>query len=480
MTEDITVLTKEWVELLQCKHDDAALKMYCERIIPCLIPKMRSKFQSLTGYDAHYDGLISLLGFTPETVVLIHQFIKPDMLVVLHTNETSHLLDTVVRYSGISMDCFFHEPFVETPNTDIYRALEAALKRFPKGAHIAIELTGGKKTMGGALAVAAGVLDIDLLYIDYEKYMPEFRKPEPDSTYILLVGNPVRTSIDLFGTIEVNRAVEFFNVGKYDISKVLFEQSGQRMSNPRISEICSILSQFYSYWNAFAFADAFSLSSTLLHQTTRFFRQVSDHFDFDLVRLQQQIATVQELANKDRMSLLFNFFFSAERYYNNDQRDIAALLYYRVLEEVFDNAIQDTASGFDRGAPDYSLFGVEKDELLSKYHDFHSRLFPASGNQKKLPYKVAMIQALCLLGALDCLLMNTIDPFEVRDIANVRNMSVYAHGIQPIDGSSVKAIRELATNVLHQYIITIGADSIEEHRSGFEFMKLVRQEEQNT
>lgn len=80
--------------------------------------------------------------------------------------------------------------------------------------------------MSGALAIASGILDIDLIYIDYTKYMPEFRKPRPESTFIHLVGNPLKLPIDLFSEVEIGRATEFLNIGrsKYDIKLPLFEE----------------------------------------------------------------------------------------------------------------------------------------------------------------------------------------------------------------------------------------------------------------
>lgn len=181
---NIKLLTEQWIELLQNRDNEAAFKLYCEQIIPEIVPALRDKFQSTYKRSSHYKGLISLLEFTPETVILTYHFIQPEKLVILYTDETGKLLDVVREHTKIPSSSFFYEPFSEQENTNIYQALEASLKRFSEGLNIAIELTGGKKTMAGALAVTAGILNIDLLYIDYTEYMQEFRKPKPESTYI--------------------------------------------------------------------------------------------------------------------------------------------------------------------------------------------------------------------------------------------------------------------------------------------------------
>lgn len=472
----ISELTDEWLLLLQNRKDDAAIKFYCENIIPCLAPILKEKFQESYKQVPKYDGLISLLGFTPETVILTYQVFNPEIIVVLHTKETAHLLDTVCYYAKIPTASFFHEPFLEEPNIDIYRALEASLRRFSESrCRKAIELTGGKKTMGGALAIAAGILDIDLLYIDYQSYMPEFRKPKPESTYIHLVGNPMRLTVDLFGNIEIENAVTFFNIGKYDVSQKLFDQAAKKMENPRLAEIFSSLSQFYSLWNSFDFKAAQELATSLFSQVLKFHAKLSPKFDFNLNRLKDQIDTVSKLAEEDKVYLLWNFYFSAQRYELNGQNDIAALLYYRTLESVFDNALFDVSGKFDRSQPDYSLLCIDIEEFNNRFFEFRKRVYKNDSSEKTLPKPVAMFDALCILGALDNTLLNKLHPSRVANIAQIRNLSVYAHGIRPMTEQSISEIRKLATDALQAYIEIKELGTIEMQREKFEFMTLIVQ-----
>jgi hypothetical protein len=314
VSNDIASLTNEWIGYLEASNDDKAADFYCRQIVPVLVPSLRKHFRDKYSRGPNYDGLVSLLGFTPETVIIAQQFAQPKTLVVLHTTETAGLLDTVVRYTGISAASFYHEPFAEEPSRNIYIALERALTRFPHGSKVAIELTGGKKTMGGALAVAAGMLNIDLLYIDYGEYMPAFRKPTPASTFVHLVENPMRTTVDLFGGLEVERALEFFNLGRLEAAEQLLEEAAKRMGNPRIAESCAHLARFYSAWNRFDFEDAASRGSDLFEQSLRFHDEITSKITFDLHRLKIQLSTIEKLRSQDRISVLLNFYFTAERY----------------------------------------------------------------------------------------------------------------------------------------------------------------------
>jgi hypothetical protein len=475
----IAELTDNWLKLLQADNEAAALEFYCKQIMPELLPILQKQFRETYNQEPKYDGLISLLGFTPDTVILASQFVKPETLVVIHTKETKGFLDTVLHYCGIPVASFFHESFSESPNTDIYRALEAALKRFPKGSRIAIELTGGKKTMGGALAIASGLLDIDLLYIDYSKYMPELRKPRPESQYVQLVGNPLKLPVDLFTEVEIERAVNFFNVGKYDVSQTLFHQASQRMANPRAAEVCTELSRLYLLWNSFAFQEASELSSTLFEKIIRFYEQILVTLQFDLERFKKQIESLTHLAKGERLSLMWNFYFSAERYQQNNQGDIAALLYYRTLESIFENSLKDLAKSFNTESPDYSLFNINIEDVEAKFIQFRSKVFKGR-TDSSLPSSLGMLDSFCLLGALNHPIAEKISLGRVVDKAKIRNRSVYAHGIRPIDAQSTNDISKLATDALNEYINITKINSIDDQninstddqRIRFEFMEL--------
>jgi hypothetical protein len=468
----IAQLTDDWIQLLNEKRDDDALDLYCEKIIPELLPDLRVQFKNSYGNLPQYDGLVSLLGFTPDTVVLAYQFVAPKFFVVLHTHETEHLLETVVKYTHVPLGRFFHEPFTDRPYVAIYHALDAALRRFPQGSRIAIELTGGKKTMGGALAVAAGMLNIDLLYIDYDDYMKEYRKPRPASTYIHLVENPMRLSVDLFDRVELERASEFYNIGKYDTSRTLFEQAGSRMANPRVAEFCMNLSQFYALWNSLNFQEALDLSSSLLDQGQRFYEQISKRFVVDLSLLRGQIDTVRYLAQEDRIYLMWNFYFAAERYEKNAQNDIAALLYYRSIESVFDNALKDIREEFDRGNPNYEIFGVDLQDLKDAYAAFRQRVYRKGDGILELPQALAMFDSLCLLGALKHPLAQALNAGKIANVANIRNLSVYAHGTNPMKSDAIGRLRDVAQETLQAYATIKGIRPVTEERTRFQFVEL--------
>lgn len=472
MSDSIESLSAAWLDLLKAKEDQKAVDFYCQQIVPAILPGLQAGFREKHGREPRFDALVSLLGFTPETVVLAYLFTTPKAFAVLHTKETAHLLDQVVRYTQVPIASFFHEPFEEEPLRDIYLALERALRRFPRGAKIAIELTGGKKTMGGALAVAAGMLDIDLIYIDYRDYMPAFRKPMPSSTYIHLVENPMKASVDLFGGLEIERALEFFNLGKLEASEELLSEAAKRMGNPRVAEFCAGLARFYSSWNAFDFAGATKTATELFETALRFHQDVASTVTFNLHRLKLQLDTVQKLAASERRAMLLNFFFTAERYESNAQHDIAALLYYRAIEDTFANRLQDRLPTFKRDSPDYSLCNQSKDELVMLFNEARARLIKGAAPVTELPERLALLDTCTLLDALKDECFSSISRPRLVGLAEVRNHSIFAHGIRPMTAASIAGLKKLAKECLEAYLQHEKAEILDHHREYFTFMEL--------
>lgn len=181
--------------MLQSSGEAAALEFYCEKIMPALLPPLQKSFKETYGQEPKDDDLISLLGFTPDTVIVASRFVQPETLVVLYTRETKGFLDAVLCFCRITVASFFHESFSEIPITNIYiSSFRNCFRAFSRRITDCIERTGGKKTMSGSLAIASRLLDIDLMDIDDSKYKPEFRKPHPESTYYSISRKPTQTT----------------------------------------------------------------------------------------------------------------------------------------------------------------------------------------------------------------------------------------------------------------------------------------------
>jgi|GEM_PF-2117843 len=184
---------RRWVNYIRKNNQNEARKIFYSKIIPDIINNRPVTPQK------KYNGLISLLGFTPEAVVLTTKMLRPQKLVVLYTAETEHFLPEVRKYSGMPRERVVTVKFKHGKEykSDIFRALTEALKCFNTVQNIILEITGGKKMMSVQLSIAAAILDIyreysiDICQIAYTKYLSELRKPAPESLYLDIIENPI-------------------------------------------------------------------------------------------------------------------------------------------------------------------------------------------------------------------------------------------------------------------------------------------------
>jgi hypothetical protein len=79
----------------------------------------------------------------------------------------------------------------------IYDTLKEQLTLHP-GRGYAINITGGKKSMAASAGVFARDFNCSLIYIDYDSYDPDTRRPLPGSEKLSIVYSPKRDIPDLF------------------------------------------------------------------------------------------------------------------------------------------------------------------------------------------------------------------------------------------------------------------------------------------
>lgn len=242
--EGYALLFGEWTRLLDTQDTQAAEAFYFARILPAILPTVKKR----SGNIPKYNGLISLLGFTPETIVLTSRLLKPKKLIILHTPETENFIGVAKKHSGLPSSKIKSEKFLHDDEhiDDIYLALKKALGYFKPTDRIAIELTGGKKTMGIQLSNAVAALrhnqkmSVDVVYIDYDEYMPKYRKPVPETSRLLIIGDPPASAQNVFGNVE-----EISSETREIVVNPIFNGRGY----PLIQNLVFVLMPFSETWS---------------------------------------------------------------------------------------------------------------------------------------------------------------------------------------------------------------------------------------
>jgi hypothetical protein len=154
--------------------------------------------------------------------------------------------------SKISNEEFLHD---DEHIDDIYLALKKAVDQFGPNDRIAIEITGGKKTMGVQLSNAAAALRhnqkraVDIVYIDYDEYMPKYRKPIPETSRLLIIGDPPAPAETVFSELENVSEIQNQVEPTTDKRGVMAFPIFEGRNFPPIDDLAFILMPFGENWS---------------------------------------------------------------------------------------------------------------------------------------------------------------------------------------------------------------------------------------
>ncbi|WP_307520100.1 TIGR02710 family CRISPR-associated CARF protein [Streptomyces umbrinus] len=405
--------------------------------------------------------LISLAGFSPITTVLVYRLLKPQrMLVVTSLNAQSSIDvigEQVIGAGRLRHQDFRHAPVVPTDPLGIYRVVRTELeeleKRDEERPYAVIDITGGRKVMSAAAALAAWQLGLDLCYIDSD-YDPARLRPVPGSDRLLLLDNPTA----LFGEQSMSAALEMFANGAFESARQRYDELCEIVAEPGRARFMRALSELYRAWC--------DLDLTALPQGVRAVEKALHHVRHDVSaqtarRLERQLTFLHLLAEGDHDSLLVCFFVLGEHYRDVGRHDFAALLYYRAIEGCLAGRLERLAAGFSCGRPDYTVLTADPEGLRARYVDIQRSLGRKDADGT-LPPVIGLMSAAVLLAALDDDMLRSAQLSgpkalsHLNSLATTRNKSVLAHGSATVGAKESQTLGAKARAVLRGYWSTLG------------------------
>jgi len=181
----------EWLNLARSGNFEKAQEIYYDKLFGAVIDNFKSKHSSKLPKGGI---LFSILGFSPEPIILTARTIEPDIHIIFTTNNQSEGNDYLVRYleSNYEMVYLSDENF----NT-MYKALKEQLVLNPSS-QITLDITGGKKSMVASAAIFGKDYGCKIVYVDFEEYIKDLRKPLPGSEILNIVYNPFENQPEIF------------------------------------------------------------------------------------------------------------------------------------------------------------------------------------------------------------------------------------------------------------------------------------------
>lgn len=182
---------KEWEALNKSGNFKEAEELYYRNILPITKEKFKEEFAKKLLNDKI---LISILGFSPEPIILTASAMSPKKHIVCTTEHNKKVISNLSQ--NLEGD-FQLKYFGEDDFANIYKVLKEVLVVY-NTTDVVIDITGGKKSTVAASAIFGKDYRCKIVYVDFDEYLPELRKPVPGSEVLKVVYDPVINQPEIF------------------------------------------------------------------------------------------------------------------------------------------------------------------------------------------------------------------------------------------------------------------------------------------
>lgn len=181
----------EWLDLARSGNFGKAQEIYYEKLFAAVIDHFKEKNEHLI---AKGGVLFSILGYSPEPLILTAKVIEPDTHIIFTTNSKTEGNEYLEKY----LESHYEMIFLNDNSFDsIYKALKMQLILNPSS-EITIDITGGKKSMVATAAIFGKDYGCKIVYVDFAEYIKDLRKPLPGSEILDIVYDPYTNQPEIF------------------------------------------------------------------------------------------------------------------------------------------------------------------------------------------------------------------------------------------------------------------------------------------
>ena len=180
--EELNDNIQKWIELSRNGKPVKAEKIYYDKIFDSVIENLFKKHSD----NRPGELLVSLLGFSPEPIILTAKALKPETHLIISNPVKQEIIDILNDY----LEGDFKLVTLEKDDfKTIYKTIKETLSDYPTR-NITIDITGGKKSMVASAAIFGKDYGSKIVYVDFAEYIKDLRKPMPGTEYLNMVYNP--------------------------------------------------------------------------------------------------------------------------------------------------------------------------------------------------------------------------------------------------------------------------------------------------
>lgn len=474
-------LTEKWMamERKTFQQREKAERYYEKYLMQPIIENYKERNADLVFEQVDY--LIMSVGTSYEPIVLNISLLQPKRILFLYTEQTEKTLNKIVSFLNLDADCYQKNLVEATESLSIYHEIKKAYVLWNRPAKVYIDFTGGTKTMSAAAALAGSLIDVQLVYVGTEEYLPDFRKPSPGSENLYYIDNPV----EVFGDLELEKVfalIERYNYAGAAEKLMLLKENIPDPLNRQQINFVFLLVKVYEHWDALEFEQAAEMMEQLLRELKRDYRMHKKilMMDFqttlhDQYRVLAQLRKIPELICQKKqeeilnsrsmmIALMFTLYGNAMRREMQEKYDMATLLLYRLLEMIEQRRLIQYRIFVTK--PEYGQ--VDYTTADSAYHDLEPKeqlqfLKQRSAELKKelfhknerdfLPSPIALLDGYLILAALGDKISEGADGKaisklrHIRAMVSLRNNSIFAHGLGPVGKGDYNKFRDFVKDM---------------------------------
>lgn len=182
--EQINENIQKWIDLSRTGKTAEADKFYYDHIFDSVIERFKEK------YTQNREGelLVSLLGFSPEPIILTAKALNPETHLIISNPVKEEIVQILDEY----LDNEYKLVILENDDFQtIYKTIKESLNDYPTR-NITIDITGGKKSMVASAAIFGKDYGSRIVYVDFAEYLKDLRKPIPGTEILNVVYNPMK------------------------------------------------------------------------------------------------------------------------------------------------------------------------------------------------------------------------------------------------------------------------------------------------
>lgn len=182
---------QEWLDLANTGKFERAQELYFEKLFEAVIINFSNEYNNALPSGG---TLFSVLGFSPEPIILTAKAIQPETHIIFTTNNQK--VDN--RYLEKFLDSNYELIYLNDESFEsMYLAMKEQLVLNPDS-QITVDITGGKKSMVASAAIFGKDYGCRIVYVDFSEYIKDLRKPMPGSEILNVVYNPFKNQPEIF------------------------------------------------------------------------------------------------------------------------------------------------------------------------------------------------------------------------------------------------------------------------------------------